>query len=136
MSAREPASKAPLTPAQRVAATYDAAADSYDHPANAFWARFGRGTIERLGLRLGDRVLDVCCGSGGSAIPAAEAVGPTESVIGIDFADNLLALARSKARDRALRNIALLRDANFAYIRNLGVRFVQTSVVYAIATKP
>jgi SAM-dependent methyltransferase len=48
--------------------------------------------------------LDVCCGSGASAIPAAEVVGPAGSVIGIDLAENLLALARAKAAGRGFRN--------------------------------
>jgi ubiquinone/menaquinone biosynthesis C-methylase UbiE len=82
---------------QRAAATYNAAADHYDHEANGFWERFGRRTVERLGLRPGQRVLDVCCGSGASALPAAEAVGPTGAVLGVDLAENLLALARAKA---------------------------------------
>ena len=42
---------------------------------------------------------------GASAIPAAESVGPTGSVIGVDLAENLLALARGKAKDRGLKNI-------------------------------
>jgi SAM-dependent methyltransferase len=54
---------------------------------------------------LGARVLDVCCGSGASAIPAAEAVGSQGTVLGIDLADNLLALARAKARDHGLQNV-------------------------------
>jgi hypothetical protein len=40
----------------RAAAAYNAAADSYDDPANSFWARFGKSTVERLGLRPGERV--------------------------------------------------------------------------------
>jgi len=89
----------------KAAATYNAAADAYDDPANAFWDRFGRRTIERLDLTAGARVLDACCGSGASAIPAAERVGSEGRVIGIDLAQNLLALARAKAAARGLRNI-------------------------------
>jgi len=67
--------------------------------------RFGRSTVERLDLTPDSRVLDVCCGSGASAIPAAEAVREGGSVLGIDLADNLLQLARAKARQRGLKNI-------------------------------
>jgi ubiquinone/menaquinone biosynthesis C-methylase UbiE len=88
----------------RAAATYNAAADHYDDPANAFWERFGRRTIERLSLAPGARVLDVCCGSGASALPAAERVGPAGHVLGVDLAGDLLALARAKAAARGLRN--------------------------------
>src|SRR5258706_13926130 len=88
----------------KAAATYNAAADFYDDPANSFWDRFGRKTIERLRLPLGARVLDACCGAGASAIPAAEN-GPQGFVLGIDLAQNLLTLARAKASARGLKNI-------------------------------
>ena len=89
----------------KAATTYNAASDYYDNPVNSFWERFGRRTIERLNLNPGARVLDVCCGSGASAIPAAEKVGPDGFVLGVDLAENLLALAREKARQRGLNNI-------------------------------
>jgi ubiquinone/menaquinone biosynthesis C-methylase UbiE len=88
----------------KAATTYNAAADYYDDPANSFWERFGRATVERLQLPLGARVLDVCCGSGASALPAAEIVGPQGFVLGIDLAANLLELARTKAAKRGLMN--------------------------------
>lgn len=88
----------------RAAATYNAASDFYDHPANTFWERYGRRTIERLQLPEGARVLDVCCGSGASAIPAAAAVGPTGFVTGVDLAANLLELAQTKAKQHGLAN--------------------------------
>lgn len=50
-------------------------------------------------------MLDVCCGTGSSAIPVAELVGASGFVIGVDLADRLLALAREKARELALQNI-------------------------------
>lgn len=89
----------------RAAKTYNAAADAYDDPANSFWERFGRRTIERLQLSKGAAVLDVCCGSGGSALPAAEMVGPSGYVLGVDLADRLLENARAKAKARALLNV-------------------------------
>ena len=92
---------------RKAAVTYDAASDAYDHPANSFWSRFGTRTVERLSLTSGERVLDVCCGSGASAIPAALAVGPRGRVIGVDLAANLLALARKKAEELGLENLEL-----------------------------
>jgi ubiquinone/menaquinone biosynthesis C-methylase UbiE len=88
----------------RAAATYNAAADCYDQAAIPLWDRFGRRTVERLSLKAGQLVLDVCCGSGSSALPAAEQVGAAGHVLGIDLADRLLAQARTKARLRGLTN--------------------------------
>ncbi len=49
-------------------------------------------------------MLDVCCGSGGSALAAAEAVGPTGKVIAVDLAERLIALGEAKACQRRLDN--------------------------------
>jgi ubiquinone/menaquinone biosynthesis C-methylase UbiE len=89
----------------RAAFTYNAAADFYDASPLSFWDYFGRRTIQLAALPIGSRVLDVCCGAGASALPAAEAVGPTGNVIGIDLAKQLLELARTKAIQRRLGNI-------------------------------
>src|SRR5512132_4565622 len=89
----------------RVAFTYNAAADFYDASPLGFWDYFGRRTIELASLPSGSRVLDVCCGAGASALPAAEAVGPTGKVIGVDLANQLLELARAKAIQRRLNNM-------------------------------
>jgi ubiquinone/menaquinone biosynthesis C-methylase UbiE len=96
--------KPPQDPQTRAAATYNAASDHYDDPVNSFWERYGRRTVERLNLSPGARVLDICCGTGASAIPAAEAVGPRGSVLGVDLAEHLLELAREKAKQRGLAN--------------------------------
>ena len=89
----------------RAAFTYNAAADFYDASPLSFWDYFGRRTIELASLPSGSRVLDVCCGAGASALPAAEAVGPTGNVIGVDLSKQLLELARTKAIQRRLDNI-------------------------------
>jgi len=89
----------------RVASAYNAAADAYDHAANSFWERFGRRTVERLGPMRGARVLDLCCGSGASALPAAAAVGSAGQVVAVDLAEGLLGLGRAKAARLGLRNV-------------------------------
>ncbi|MDI3289304.1 class I SAM-dependent methyltransferase [Polyangium sp. 15x6] len=95
-----------LAPAKAlIAATYSAAAGHFDDPPLAFWSRIGKGTVARVPLRPGDRVLDVCSGSGASAIPAAQAVGSRGSVLAVDIADALLDRGRAKARTLGLPNI-------------------------------
>ncbi|WP_437316161.1 class I SAM-dependent methyltransferase [Sorangium sp. So ce385] len=89
----------------RTAVTYSAAADHFDDPPLAFWARIGERTVERARLEPGYRVLDVCSGTGASAIPAARAVGPTGSVLAVDLADALLDRGRAKARALGLSNV-------------------------------
>jgi len=93
------------SPQGKAEATYNAAADYYDSPANTFWSRFGQRTIERLPLQPGNRVLDVCCGAGASAIPAARAVRPGGTVVGVDLSEKLLQLARKKAAAEEISNV-------------------------------
>lgn len=83
--------------ARRAARTYGSAADHFDRPALGFWDRFGAETVKRLQLAPGQAVLDLCCGAGASAIPAAQAVGAGGRVLGVDVAEPLLALARARA---------------------------------------
>ncbi|HEV7831295.1 MAG TPA: methyltransferase domain-containing protein [Pseudonocardiaceae bacterium] len=91
--------------AQWAAQAFEAAADHYDDPALGFWRRFGNKTVERLGLRSGQQVLDLCCGSGESALAAAHAVGPLGRVLAVDAAAPMLELAAAKATAAGLRNV-------------------------------
>lgn len=96
---------------------FNAASDYFDAPALSFWNRFGQQTIDRLSLRQGDRVLDVCCGTGASAIPAAISVGSSGQVLGIDIAQSLLQLARHKSQQQGLENI----EFRYGDFENLGL---------------
>jgi ubiquinone/menaquinone biosynthesis C-methylase UbiE len=100
------------TPKPQIAAAYSAAADHYDAPALSFWDYFGKRTVKRAAPRPGEMVLDVCCGAGASALPAARAVTPGGRVIGVDLAPPLLALARAKAAARGIANVEF-RHADF-----------------------
>jgi SAM-dependent methyltransferase len=64
--------------------------------------------VARLPLA-GGTVLDLCCGTGASAIPAARAVGPAGRVIGVDLAAPMLEQARAKAAREGLANVEFRR---------------------------
>lgn len=59
--------------------------------------------LDKAGVREGSRVLDVACGTGEPAIPAARRVGSTGHVLATDFVEGMVAFAREKAA--GLRNI-------------------------------
>jgi ubiquinone/menaquinone biosynthesis C-methylase UbiE len=101
----------------RAMTTYNAAADHFDAPALSFWDRFGTRTIEHLMLSPGLQVLDVCCGTGASALPAARAVGASGAVLAVDVAANLLQLGQAKAAAQGLHQLEF-REGN---LENLGL---------------
>lgn len=55
--------------------------------------------------RAGSRVLDLACGSGYPAIPAAREVGPGGRVVAVDISQRMLEAAASRARTIGLANI-------------------------------
>ena len=120
--------------APRVANVFGAAADHYTLNTLGFWDRFGSATVSRARLKPGMAVLDLCCGAGASAIPAAHAVGPAGRVLGIDVAAPLLDLARARSAREGLSNIEFrqsdatqteLPDSSFdAVVCVFGVFFV------------
>src|SRR4051812_21922049 len=59
----------------------------------------GELVVERAGIEPGMAVLDVACGTGNAALPAARAGG---RVTGLDFAAGLLDIARERAADAML----------------------------------
>lgn len=115
--------------------TYNAAADHFDDEPLSFWARHGSGTVERLALRPGATVLDVGCGTGASALPAAERVGPAGRVIGVDLAEGLLARGRAKATERGFRNIEF-RTGDMAQLGYPDGHFDAVICVFAIFFLP
>jgi len=81
-----------------VAGVFDRAAATYDQVGVDFFGPVGRFLVDRTAPRPDERVLDVGCGRGASAIPAAEAVGPTGSVLATDLAPSMVEAVRRAAR--------------------------------------
>src|SRR5436190_17826079 len=61
----------------------------------------GEALVQRLGITPGMKVLDLGCGDGTTALPAAK-LGA--DVLGVDIASNLVAAGNRRAKERALTN--------------------------------
>lgn len=77
-----------------------AEADRYDQ----LNSRSGEALIEEVGLKPGERVLDVGCGNGATSLEAAERVRPGGSVVGVDVSAPMLEVARERARSWSVAN--------------------------------
>src|SRR5262245_48145325 len=69
---------------------------------------YGPGTealLHRVGLREGQRVVEIGCGSGNIACWVAERVGPSGTVVAIDNSPGQIEVARKQAQVRGLGNI-------------------------------
>jgi len=64
---------------------FDRTAPTYDAVAADFFTPFGRRLVDLAGIQPGWNVLDVGTGRGAVLRPAADAVGPTGSVHGVDL---------------------------------------------------
>ena len=89
-----------LSPYKRqIASVYDERASRYEHTAgNADWHRcIADRLVHDAELQAGQYVLDLATGTGLVAFSAAQTVGSGGMVVGVDIADDMLALAQLKA---------------------------------------
>ena len=87
-----------------IARTYDPLNHVLSMNQDKAWRRF---TVEAVGARAGDRVLDVCTGTADLAIELSRHVGPTGSVVGTDFCEEMVRIGVPKASSAAPSRISL-----------------------------
>jgi len=85
---------------------YRARAGAYDFSANLYYligfreARFRKRAISRLGIKEGDTVVEIGCGTGLNFRYVMGHIGTTGKLIGVDLTDSML----EKARQRIVNN--------------------------------
>jgi ubiquinone/menaquinone biosynthesis C-methylase UbiE len=62
----------------------------------ALFEQWGAAVAAAAGVKSGDRVLDVACGTGALTLAVADRVGPSGSIVGLDANPEMLAVARRK----------------------------------------
>jgi demethylmenaquinone methyltransferase/2-methoxy-6-polyprenyl-1,4-benzoquinol methylase len=95
--------------AGQIRGMFDRIAGVYDLMNSAMTAglhhRWRERAADRAALEPGDSALDACCGTGDLAFELARRVGPEGRVIGSDFSERMLDLARTKAGEREAANV-------------------------------
>ena len=95
--------------ATQVRTLFDRFAGVYDLMNTAMTAgmhhRWRQRAANRAELRPGDSALDVCCGTGDLALELTRRVGPDGAVVGCDFSEPMLELARRKAGERGASQV-------------------------------
>lgn len=92
-----------------IGGVFDQARVEFDRLTTTVWSPAAHALIHQLCIGPGETVLDVCCGAGSSALPAAAAVGPDGRVHAVDLSDELLERGRLVASDRGLQNIDFVK---------------------------
>ncbi|MEU4563427.1 class I SAM-dependent methyltransferase [Actinoplanes sp. NPDC023936] len=77
-------------PDDRFLRAFDTAASDFDRLGQHLWKPIGQATVDLTAPSAGQRVLDACCGTGASAIPAAHRVGDTGHVDAVDLSAPLI----------------------------------------------
>lgn len=90
---------------RRAAVVFDQVAEGYDSPA----LRYFSFAADRLALKLqpapGQKVLDICAGTGVASLALAQLVGPRGRVFAIDLSEAMLARLEEKKRKFGLEHI-------------------------------
>jgi len=95
--------------------TYRKKAKHYDittrlYPAPGYPQRAQRlRAVQALGLRAGDRVIDIACGTGLNFPLIEEVIGPGGYIVGVDLTDAMLARAQDRIATNGWRNIRLVQ---------------------------
>jgi ubiquinone/menaquinone biosynthesis C-methylase UbiE len=95
-----------------VRATFDLVADDYDNVGIPFFGPIAAGLVDAVGVRPGDRALDLGCGRGAASAFLADAVGPTGSLTATDLSPAMVAHARAALAGRPARIDVQVGDAS------------------------
>jgi len=110
------------------------AADVYEEFfVPALFCGWAGPVTDAAGLKPGDRVLDVACGTGVLAREASTRIQPGGSVVGVDINDGMLAVARRKSPEiewqRGQAESLLFDDGSFdAVVSQFGLMFFEDRV--------
>jgi demethylmenaquinone methyltransferase/2-methoxy-6-polyprenyl-1,4-benzoquinol methylase len=90
--------------------------------------------VRALGLRPGDFVVDLACGTGLNFPLVQEAIGPDGRIVGVDLTDAMLARAQARIETNGWRNVSLVQSDAAAFEFTTGADAILST--YALTQVP
>ena len=113
------------------------ASETYDAVGVDFFAPLAAQLVARADLAVGDSVLDLGCGRGAALFAAADAVGPSGHVLGVDLAPGMVERTAHDVERHGLTQVRVqLGDADRPPVRDGGWDAVVASFVLSTFDLP
>ena len=125
---------------ERLIETYRKKAKRYDitsrlYPVPGYPQRAQRlRAVHALGLRAGDTVVDMACGTGLNFRLLEKVVGPGGRIVGVDLTDAMLARAQDRIATNGWRNVSLVQADAAGFDFPAGVNAILST--YAMTQVP
>src|SRR5699024_9347190 len=98
---------------EKVHQVFEKIYDRYDHMNSIIsfqrHIKWRKDVMKRMKVKKDTKALDVCCGTGDWSFSLSEAVGPNGEVVGLDFSNNMLSVAKERQEDHLFNNLTFLQ---------------------------
>ena len=105
---------------------YDRIAKSYDFFTSRIYKKARKTLVENLGIKKGNRVLIIACGTGQSFDLIENKIGKEGEIIAVDYSEGMLSQAKKRILKNKWKNIKLIhkdiRDINEGFLKKESIR--------------
>ena len=126
--------------AEDIKRIYRKRAENYNLTANLYYLvgyrefAYRKKAVNALNLEPGDKVVDICCGTGLNFKFLEDKVGPNGKIIGVDLTDAMLEKAKKRIDKNSWKNVELVQSNAEDYEFPKGINGVITT--YALSLVP
>ncbi len=118
--------------------TYRKSARHYDISAQLYLPQQAhrRRAVQALGLRPGDSVVEIACGTGLNFPLVEQAIGPEGRIIGVDLTDAMLAQAQHRIETNGWSNVSLVQADAAEFEFPAGIDAILATYPHALLPEP
>ncbi len=123
---------------ERLIETYRRKARHYDVTSQLYFRQWAhrRRAVQALGLRPGDTVVEIACGTGLNFPLIERGIGPEGRIIGVDLTDAMLVQARQRIEANGWSNVTLVQADSAAFEFRTPVDAVLATYAHALLPEP